>query len=105
LIFYGRRISYWTLNEAANRFAVGLQRLGVQKGDRVMLLLPNMPQAVIAYYGALKIGAVVVLSNPLFDEATLAYQLRDSGAETLVTIAAQTHDLHLYARKGGRSPA
>ena len=88
LIFHGRRISYWELNEAANRFALGLQNLGVQKGDRVMLLLPNMPQAVIAYYGALKIGAVVVLSNPLFDEATLAYQLRDSGAETLVTMSA-----------------
>ncbi|NIN93645.1 MAG: AMP-binding protein, partial [Anaerolineae bacterium] len=66
----------------------GLQRLGVRKGDRVMLLLPNMPQAVIAYYGVLKTGAVVVLSNPLFDEAALAYQVRDSGAETLVTISA-----------------
>lgn len=88
LIFYGRRISYWELNEAANRFALGLQRLGVKKGDRVMLLLPNMPQAVIAYYGALKIGAVVVLSNPLSDEHTLAYQTRDSGAEILVTMSA-----------------
>ena len=88
LVFYGRRISYWELNEAAARFALGLQRLGVQKGDRVMVLLPNMPQAVIAYYGALKAGAVVVLSNPLFDEATLAYQLRDSGASTLVTMSA-----------------
>jgi long-chain acyl-CoA synthetase len=88
LIFYGRRVSYWELNEAANRFALGLQRLGVQKGDRVMLLLPNMPQAVIAYYGALKIGAVVVLTNPLFEESALTYQLRDSGAETLVTISA-----------------
>jgi long-chain acyl-CoA synthetase len=88
LIFYGRRIGYWELNEAATRLALGLQRLGVQKGDRVMLLLPNTPQAVIAYYGALKIGAAVVLSNPVFDEATLAYQLRDSGAETLVTISA-----------------
>jgi long-chain acyl-CoA synthetase len=88
LIFYGRRISYRELNEAATRFALGLQQLGVQKGDRTMLLLPNMPQAVIAYYGALKIGAVVVLTNPLFDEATLTYQLRDSGAETLVTMSA-----------------
>ena len=88
LIFYGRRVSYWELNETAARFALGLQRLGIQKGDRVMLLLPNMPQAVIAYYGALKAGTVVVLSNPLFDEATLAYQLRDSGANALVTMSA-----------------
>jgi long-chain acyl-CoA synthetase len=88
LIFYGRRISYWQLNETASRFALGLQRLGVQKGDRVMLLLPNTPQAVIAYYGALKAGAVVVLSNPLFDETALAYQLRDSGAQTLVSLSA-----------------
>jgi long-chain acyl-CoA synthetase len=88
LIFYGRRISYWELNETTSRFALGLQRLGVQKGDRVMLLLPNTPQAVIAYYGALKAGAVVVLSNPLFDETALAYQLRDSGAQTLVSLSA-----------------
>lgn len=88
LIFNGRRISYWELNQLTTRFALGLQRLGVEKGDRVMLLLPNMPQAVIAYYGTLKIGAVVVLSNPIFDEATLAYQLRDSGAQTLVTMSA-----------------
>lgn len=88
VIFYGQRVTYRELDRAAARFALGLQRLGVDKGDRVMLLLPNMPQAVIAYYGALKAGAVVVLSNPLFDEAALAYQLRDSGAETLVTMSA-----------------
>ena len=88
LIFYGRRITYRELNQAADRFASGLQRLGIQKGDRVMLVLPNTPQAIIAYYGVLKAGAVVVLSNPLFDESTLAYQLCDSGAKILVALSA-----------------
>ncbi len=87
LIFYGRRVSYRRLDELANRFAHALRGLGVQPGDRVMLLLPNTPQSVIAYYGAMKAGAVVVLGNPLSDEGELAHQIADAGAETLVTLS------------------
>ena len=60
LLFYGRPMSYRELDRATNRFANALKGLGVRKGDRVAVMLPNIPQSVIAYYGALKLGAVVV---------------------------------------------
>jgi long-chain acyl-CoA synthetase len=87
LIFFGRKMTYRELDDLSNRFAIALQKLGVEKGDRVMILLPNMPQCVISYYGALKAGAVVVLSNPLSGDEELARQVSDSGAETLVTMS------------------
>lgn len=87
IIFYDHAMSYRELNNAADRFASALIALGVQKGDRVALLVPNSPQTVIAYYGALKAGAVVVSMNPLFDEDELAHQLSDSGAETIVALS------------------
>jgi long-chain acyl-CoA synthetase len=84
--FFGRRLSYRALKEASDRFAAALQRLGVAPGDRVGLLLPTSPPFIIAYYGALKAGAVVVALNPLANQHELAFHVRDSGAETLVTI-------------------
>ncbi len=59
-IYYGVRITYAQFSNLANRFAIVLQRLGVQKGDRVAIALPNIPQFPIAFYGALRAGAVVV---------------------------------------------
>ncbi|MBI3739944.1 MAG: AMP-binding protein, partial [Chloroflexi bacterium] len=87
LIFYGERKRYWRVDEQANRFAHALQALGVGKGDRVMILLPNIPQCVIAYYGALKAGAVVVFSNPLLPSDELARQMHDCHVKVLVTLA------------------
>ncbi|KKU36703.1 MAG: Long-chain acyl-CoA synthetase [Candidatus Azambacteria bacterium GW2011_GWF2_46_32] len=58
LIFYGKKISYRELNRLSDAFALALMRFGVKKGDRVALLLPNVPQFVIAYYGALKAEAI-----------------------------------------------
>ncbi|MBI5877761.1 MAG: long-chain fatty acid--CoA ligase [Chloroflexi bacterium] len=84
--FYGARMRYRFLGDAVNRFANALIALGVQKGDRVALHLPNTPQFVIAYYGALKAGAVVVTHSPLYTEPELAQQLNDCGAETIVTL-------------------
>jgi len=86
LLFYGKKISYAGLDALANRFARALTGLGVKKGDRVALMLPNIPQMVIAYYGALRTGAVVVTTNPLYHEHELEVQLKDSGAETLVAV-------------------
>ena len=71
LIFFGKRISYSELHELVERFAFGLVRLGLQKGDRVSVMLPNMPQFVIAFYAALKLGATVVQTNPLYTEHEL----------------------------------
>lgn len=86
LIFLDHKISYLELNQAANRFANALLDMGVKSGDRVALLLPNLPQTVVAYYGAWKIGAVVVPNNPLYTDEELKYQFNDSGSTVLVTI-------------------
>ncbi len=87
LIFYDRPITYRSLERQANRFAHGLQRLGLKPGDRVLLLLPNTPQAVIAYYGTLKAGGVAVFSNPLFKREELLAQVKDSGAKIAVGLS------------------
>jgi len=87
LIFYDRALTYRELNDAVNRFAHALMRLGVKKGDRVALLLPNSPQMVIAYHAALKAGAVAVSLNPLSTAEELGHQLNDSGAETIVALS------------------
>jgi len=85
-IYYGSRITYAQFSNLANRFAIGLQRLGVQKGDRVAIALPNIPQFPIAFYGALKAGAVVVPTNPLYTEREMRHQLADSGAKVIVML-------------------
>jgi len=84
--FFGARLSYRTLDALTRRFAAALQRLGVGPGDRVALHLPNSPQFLIAYYGALRAGAVVVPFNPLYVEREIEHQLADSGAEISVTL-------------------
>jgi long-chain acyl-CoA synthetase len=86
LDFYGRRLTYRELDRSANRFADALTRLGVRKGDRVAVMLPNVPQAVIAYYGALRVGAVVVQVNPLYVEREIEQQVRDAEARVLVAL-------------------
>jgi long-chain acyl-CoA synthetase len=84
--FFGKPISYKEMKELSDHFAAGLGELGVRKGDRVALLLPNSPQFVIAYYGLLKAGAVVVPLNPLYSTRELAFHFQDSGTESVVTI-------------------
>lgn len=86
LIFFGRRIGYRDLREAVDRFADGLHRLGVQPGDRVALILPNCPQQVIAFYGALRRGAIAVQHNPLYTEEEMLHQLADCGARVAVVL-------------------
>jgi len=86
-IFLGAKLPYRALNEAANRFAHALLNLGVKEGDRVALMLPNCPQFLIAFYGALKAGAVVAAMNPLYTTREIEYQLNDAEAETLVTLS------------------
>lgn len=82
----GGTLTYRELNDCADRFAAALISLGVKKGDRVALMLPNSPQFVIAFYGALKIGAIVVNVNPTYTPHELQHQLSDSGAETIVLL-------------------
>jgi long-chain acyl-CoA synthetase len=87
IIFLGARLTYRVLDEAANRFAVALVDRGLMKGDRVSLFLPNCPQMVIAYYGTLRAGGVVVSTSPLYSPNELEHQLNDSGAQTIVALS------------------
>jgi long-chain acyl-CoA synthetase len=80
-------MTYRELDEQADRFAAGLQRHGVRKGDRVAIVLPNCPQFVYSFYGALKAGAVVVPTNPLYTVRELHNQLGDSGARVVVVLS------------------
>ncbi|NGQ94420.1 long-chain fatty acid--CoA ligase [Brevibacillus sp. SYP-B805] len=86
LYFMGKRISYGELLTMSYRFAHALIARGVKKGDRIAIMLPNAPQAVVAFYGALFAGATVVMTNPLYTERELIHQLNDSGAETIITL-------------------
>ncbi len=86
MIYFGRRVSYRRLGEGVARFAAVLAHLGVKKGDRVALLLPNIPQYPIAHYAVMQLGAIAVPTNPLYVERELEYQLRDSGAEVAVAL-------------------
>ena len=74
-IFKGAEISYKEMDEITDRLAAGLYDLGVRKGDRVGLFIPNTPQFVIAFYGILKIGGVVVATNPLYTQREIEYQV------------------------------
>lgn len=84
--FMGRRFTYAQLHSEAVAFAAGLQSIGITKGDRVGLFLPNVPIYVAAYYGAMLAGAVVVNFSPLYTAAELAAQVADSGTRLLVTV-------------------
>jgi long-chain acyl-CoA synthetase len=86
ILFEGNRLTYRRVNRESSRFANMLRAMGVRRGDRVLILLPNLPQTVIAYYGALKAGAVVVFTTPLSEPGELARQVRESDAKVLVTL-------------------
>ncbi|MGE5253478.1 MAG: AMP-binding protein, partial [Planctomycetaceae bacterium] len=86
LVFIDSKISYRQLDELANRFAHALIDMGAKPGDKVAMLMPNMPQLVAAVYGAWRAGAVVVMNNPLYTEVELEYQFNNSGSTFLVAI-------------------
>ncbi len=88
LDFMGRQFSYAEVAQGAARVARGLQILGLGKGSRVGLFLPNVPHYVAAYYGALMAGATVVNFSPLYTIAELEAQVEDSGTDTLFTLSA-----------------
>ncbi|MDC2863127.1 long-chain-fatty-acid--CoA ligase [Bacillus sp. BP-3] len=86
LHFLGKDITFAELDRKVRQFANYLQRLGLEKGDRVAIMLPNCPQGVIGYYGTLLAGGVVVQTNPLYTERELEYQLHDSGAKVILCL-------------------
>ena len=82
----GKEITYQELYDSALKMANYLQSLGISKGDRVAIMLPNTPQSVIAYFGILFVGGIVVQTNPLYMERELEYQMKDSGAKAIITL-------------------
>jgi len=85
LIFYGRELSFRELDGAVKRFAGWLRSRGIKPGDRVAIFLENSPQFAIAYYGALRAGAIAVCLNPMHKAVELTHEFKDSGARALVT--------------------
>jgi long-chain acyl-CoA synthetase len=86
--FMGRKYSYAEMADAVRRVAKGLQDKGIGKGDHVGLFLPNVPQYIAAYYGALAAGATVVNFSPLYTVEELTHQVADSGTSILFTVSA-----------------
>jgi len=112
-IFFGAKRTYASLYRDVRRFAAALQRLGVRKGTRVAIVLPNCPQFLIAFWGALEAGATVVPTNPLYTAREVEHQLRDSGAEAVVVLsrlypvvkqAIRPHGAQTEAPGRGRAP-
>ncbi len=83
--FYGTEITFWDLKQQVLRMANALGEMGVKKGDRIGVHLPNCPQYIIAYYAALNLGAVVVNLNPMYTVAELKALTSDTGVSTLFT--------------------
>lgn len=86
LVFQDNAITYKKLDVLTDTLATFLHDLGMEKGDRVALFLPNIPQFIISFYGGLKAGAIITACSALYKERELSYQLHDSGAETIVTL-------------------
>jgi len=87
LIFFDNKMTYAQLNALVDRFAAGLQQLGLKKGDRVAIYMPNCPQFVVAYYAVLRAGGIVVPSNPLYVSREFEHQVNDSGAKMAVCLS------------------
>ncbi|MFQ5741458.1 MAG: long-chain fatty acid--CoA ligase [Acidobacteriota bacterium] len=83
-LFFGARIRYRKLSRLVDRLAAALASLGVKRGDQVALILPNLPLYPIAHFATMKLGAILVPTNPLYVERELEYQLNNAGVETAI---------------------
>ena len=95
--YQGRDFTYSELDDLSSRFASALVSLGVKRGDRVAIFLPNTPQFIFAFFGILKAGAIVVSNNPLYKDRELEHQINDSGAEVIVAPRDVVKGNDLYA--------
>ena len=86
VIFQGKGMKYKEIGEWVSSSASGLAQIGLKKGERVAIMLPNCPQYIVAYYAILKIGGIVVNVNPMYLERELEFQLADAGARAIVTL-------------------
>lgn len=86
-VFKGAKLSYREMDQLTDRMAAGLAARGVKKGDRVAIFMPNSPQFVIAFFGILKAGGVVVATNPLYTPREIEHQMNDSGSEVMLVMS------------------
>lgn len=86
IVYMGKSIVYKELRQLVNRFANALSDLGVGPGDKVAMLLPNIPQVIVANYAVFKLGGITAMNNPLYTERELMHQLNDSDATVIVTL-------------------
>lgn len=86
ILYLGETFTYARLQDLIHRFSTAMSRLGVQKGDRVVLYISNSVQWVIAFFGILRIGAVVVPVAPIYTSFEIEYMIKDSGAETIICL-------------------
>src|SRR5512136_629792 len=93
IVFYGKRTTYRELDDLADRFAAGLRKLGVKKGDRVSLMLPNTPHFFVAFFGVLRAGGIVVQTNILYTPRELEALYNDAGVQTVVALDIFWHNL------------
>ena len=83
----GARLTYRQLQAEVDHFAAAMHALGVRKNERIALMLPNLPQFIISFYGAMKLGAIVVNTNPTYTAREVEHQFADAGAETVVLLS------------------
>jgi long-chain acyl-CoA synthetase len=88
LIFKKRKISYAEVQKQSDALAAALSAKGVKKGDRVALIMPNCPQAILGRLGAWKAGGIVVHINPMYTDSELEHALKDCGVETVIVLTA-----------------
>ncbi|MGA2332860.1 MAG: long-chain fatty acid--CoA ligase [Syntrophales bacterium] len=86
ITFQGYSLTYRQLKEMVDRFATCLADFGINQGDAVAILLPNLIPCVVAYFSILKIGAIAVMNNPLYTDRELEHQFNDSGSKALITL-------------------
>ena len=86
-VFKGEKITYKEMNRLTDQIAAALAGLGVKKGDRVGIFMPNTPQFVMVYFGILKAGGVVVATNPLYTPDEIAHQVNDAGIEIMFVMS------------------
>ena len=94
--YEGKNLTYAEVDDISSRFASALTTLGVKKGDRVAVFMPNIPQLVISFFGILKAGGVAVMCNPIYKERELEHQLADSGANIVVASRTVAKGMDLF---------
>lgn len=86
-IFKGAKITYREMNELADRLAAGLSSIGIKKGDRVGIFMPNTPQFVMAFFAVVKLGAIAVATNPLYSAREIEHQVNDAAVEVMIVMS------------------